>query len=380
MTRNTQCSSLPECTFLASRSYAMTTAKPLNICFAVNSKRGGAILDPDYCEEHPLGGSETAVIKMTQCLRQLGHQVQIVTRPSELAGLKPDIYVAVRFGDVRFWEMLTKQGQPAKLNYLWCQDDADQPFLQGLKDPGVAAKIYESSTAFIMISHFQTARWQDAFAVPGEKLFVSSNGIDLPRFKIDRTQLARREPHAYFASTPFRGLAGLLEAWPIVRQVIGPRAKLKICSGLAVYGDAETPENQALYDKARTLEGVEYLGSVGQAQLREVAASCRALAYPCTFPETGCIAAMEAMASGCVVVGTALGALPETAWRNPLVPICENYLDLWIGELLRVLVDDVYYTTLAEENLRLAELMGWERIARKWLMRFRSDLIQRAAP
>jgi glycosyltransferase involved in cell wall biosynthesis len=356
------------------------TAAPLNICFAVNSKFGDAILDPDYCETHPLGGTETATIKMAQCLGQAGHQVRIVTQPDQLAGLKPDIYVAVRFWDVRFWEALTTQGQPGKLNYLWCHDDIDQPFLRGLTNPGVAGKIYEHCAAFIMASHYQAARWQAAFVVPGEKLFVSSNGIDLPRFKIDRAQLAQRGPHAYFASTPFRGLAGLLEAWPIVRQVIGPRAKLTICSGMAVYGDPESAENKALYEKARTMDGVEYLGPVGQAKLREVAASCRALAYPCIFPETGCIAAMEAMASGCVVVGTALGALPETAWRNPLVPICDNYLNLWIGELLRVLVDDVYYATQAEENLQLSQLMGWDRITRKWLMRFRSDFIKKAAP
>ena len=120
------------------------------------------------------------------------------------------------------------------------------------------------------------------------------------------------------------------------------------------------------------------MGSVAQQRLREIAAGCRALAYPCMFPETSCIAAMEAMASGCVVVGTQLGALPETAWRNPLVPLRADWADLWVEELLRVLSNDAYYELIASDNLRLAELMGWSGVARRWLMRFQSDSIKRA--
>jgi len=347
---------------------------PMRIHLALHCNQGDAILAPDYCEEHPLGGTATAVLKMAQCLKQLGADVTVSTTSDQVPATPTDVFVIARQ-----WGNFAKGIRPGKLNYLWCHDDPDQPVFNGMKEPGVAARVYENCDGLIMVSHYQAMRWLAGMAAPADKLFISSNGIDLARFQVNRAQLIRREPRAYYASTPFRGLDNLLELWPIVRKVVGERAKLTICSSLQVYGVTENPECEALYVKARQMDGVEYLGSVGQRQLREVAASCRALAYPCTFPETSCITAMEAMASGCVVVGTELGALPETAWRNPLLPMIGNWGDRWIEELLRVLVNDNYYGMVAEENLKVAELMGWLSVARKWLIRFQSDLAMKAA-
>jgi glycosyltransferase involved in cell wall biosynthesis len=71
----------------------------------------------------------------------------------------------------------------------------------------------------------------------------------------------------------------------------------------------------ALYNFCRMTEGVNFVGSVGQDTLAKAMNQCDVFAYPSTFPETSCIALMEAMASGCITVLTTLGALPETAAR-----------------------------------------------------------------
>ena len=42
-----------------------------------------------------------------------------------------------------------------------------------------------------------------------------------------------------------------------------------------------------------------------------------------------------------------------------------------------LLVDDAYYMTIAEQNLALSSMFSWDEVARRWLLRIRSDLARR---
>jgi glycosyltransferase involved in cell wall biosynthesis len=245
--------------------------------------------------------------------------------------------------------------------------------VKSLEDPETAQRIYDACDSVMMLSHYQARGWMEKLHLPQNKLFFTSNGISSDDYAIDIKELRHRKPHAYYSSVPWRGLKPLLDAWPLIRSAVS-HAELHVFSSMKVYRIAESPELEQLYDQARKMEGVVYRGSVGQKELREAAQTCRVLAYPCVFPETSCIAAMEAMAAGCVVVGTALGALPETAWRNPLVPLGGNWLERWAFEVAQVLVNTPHYLDLASQNLEISKFYDWNLIAQRWLMKIQADI------
>jgi glycosyltransferase involved in cell wall biosynthesis len=124
--------------------------------------------------------------------------------------------------------------------------------------------------------------------------------------------LRKAPPHLVYTSAPYRGLDVLLDAFPAIRDAI-PDVHLRIFSGLSTTrGGPDDNRYADLHQKCLSLEGVDYAGPVSQPELAGWLSEAAALAYPSTYPETSCIAALEAMAMGATVVTTRLGALPET--------------------------------------------------------------------
>lgn len=347
--------------------------KPLDIVFFVYSGHGEKLHEPDYPELNPVGGSETAALRLANVIRDLGHNVRLITTEGGLRDLTCDVFVSLRV-----WQIF-QGGYPGKVNYLWCQDDFNQKIVEELRDPGIALPVYNGLSGLFMLSTYQQVQWIRNLNLMVEKIIPTTNGIPYSRFDVDESTLRSRKPWCYYASTPFRGLNLLLQAWPDIKKAV-PEAQLHLFTSMKVYNAEETDEYSRMYDLARSLPGVRYRGSVGQAELRETALQCRALAYPCTFPETSCIAAMEAMAAGCAVVSTSTGALIETAWKNPLIAPGNNWLPVWSQALIKVLTDDDEYERLALQNRDISRYYDWPVIASQWLDHFKEDLHNKQSP
>ena len=152
--------------------------------------------------------------------------------------------------------------------------------------------------------------------------------------------------------------------------------RLRIFSGMGVYQvPAEQDQFRPLYDQARSTEGIEYIGPVGQSRLANELTGATALAFPSTFAETSCITVIEAMAVGAAVITTALGALPETTggFCHPMEPqtdkakLAEDFAAKTIEALRDMRRDPAAETARRGERMKyVREKYSWPARAKEW--------------
>ncbi|MBD2461995.1 tetratricopeptide repeat protein [Oscillatoria sp. FACHB-1407] len=308
-----------------------------------------AFLDPipwDYRTEtpyqQPLGGSQSAACYLAEALAQAGHTAFLLNNtaltdlsrgviclplsagsPELLKSLALDALIVVNQPEVgqHFRRLLPDSTRLV----CWIQSAADQENARSLHQ----REQQQAYDGFAMVSEWQRNQFHQHFGLPLNKMRVLRNAI-APTFQSlfssEPSILAAKTqaPILAYTSTPFRGLELLLELFPRIRDAV-PGTTLKVFSSMRVYQqDAAEDEFKELYDRCYALQGVDYVGSLSQSELAQALRSVTVWTYPNIFFETSCIAAMEAIASGCRVITSAIGALPETtAGFAQLIPIAD---------------------------------------------------------
>ncbi len=274
--------------------------------------------------EQPMGGTQSALCYLTAELAKLGHQVVVFNGVEHPVLLADD---RIRLGSITFRNaprlspgdmngfdavivLSSAQGRTIrdKLGVtvpmiLWCHGAFDQLPIQALAKPEEQA----AWNAVAFVSAAQRQPYLDVFGLDEAKTVVMHNGVS-PAFEVPSAPI-KTPPVLFYTSTPYRGLDVLLVAFPAIRRDTG--ATLRIFSSMDVYR-MPNADFEVLYDLARRMDGVEYVGSIGQRQLAQELAGSAALAHPSTFPECHSIAAIEAMATGAAVFTTDLGGQRET--------------------------------------------------------------------
>ena len=94
------------------------------------------------------------------------------------------------------------------------------------------------------------------------------------------------------------------------------KVELTICSSTKIYGkkfdEVYAKKYENIFNECKKTRNVNYLGFIDNKKIIELLKKAHIYAFPSIWPETSCISAIEAMAAGCEIVSTNLGALYET--------------------------------------------------------------------
>lgn len=257
---------------------------------------------------------------------------------------------------------------PGRLPILWlhnkpCREEAS--FLELSANRAAFAGI-------VCVSHYQAMLYHMLPGVPYGEMTVLQNAIE--PFGSYRARHVERVRLIYH-SAPDRGLEILV---PVFEHLAArhPDIELDIFSSFSLYGWSERDEPyRPLFERCLAHPRIRYHGAQPNATVRLALGECDIFAYPNLEPETSCIAAIEAMAAGCLTVCAAYGGLPETCANFArLYPFTEDRQEH--ANRFAMVLDDAIRTvrlrSAEDEHARAWQVeyfnrvYSWDRRAREW--------------
>ena len=166
----------------------------------------------------------------------------------------------------------------------------------------------------IFVSHWQREMFQRYnYNIPNDRILTIHNAVEFCDCDEDKW-IKPETPHfnISYTSTPQRGLGILFEACRALRQRRSDFT-LNIFSGFDIYGfDDNNKPFKPLFDAIAECDWVKNHGVIPNEEVRDFLKTNHIYAYPSIWEETSCMAVMEAMYAGNMIIASAHGALPET--------------------------------------------------------------------
>lgn len=229
------------------------------------------------------GGTERAVYFLARGLHELGHEVTLIARPGSRLGFG----TIVQLTEGAAWERWV----PADIDIVHLRGPVNpvptRPYVTTIDGNGKPGETFAPNAIFVSRAHAHHH---------GSEHFVY-NGID---------------PDFFRADVPKDGsLVFLAKASWSVKNLKGALAVAKKSGRLIhVLGNSTWPLG---LEKLRTLgrKHVRFHGMTDDEKKREILGRASALVFPVRWHEPFGIAITEALASGCGVLATPYGSLPE---------------------------------------------------------------------
>lgn len=194
---------------------------------------------------------------------------------------------------------------PDKIPILWLHDLPNDPESQHLKDPELRKRFKK----IVAVSDWQMQMYNLVLGVPyGDSLVIKNaiTPIDIKEKEFDGTV------RIIYHTTPHRGLELLVPAFDALSKRYD-NIELDVYSSFSIYGWEQRDEPyKDLFDRCRNHPKINYHGAVSNEEVREALKRSHIFAYPSIWPETSCLAVIEAMSAMNYIVCPNYAALPET--------------------------------------------------------------------
>ena len=235
-----------------------------------------------------------------------------------------------------------------KINVLWMHHFVNQKEAQNLSSKEFVNKL----DWIVYNSNWNFEKHVYQFKVPENKCVVIRNAIE----KIDIVEKPKDKISLIYHTTPWRGLVHLLK---VFKNLNLKNVELNICSSTIIYGkkfDANLGKTyESLFNECKNTKNVKYFGFLDNKKIIELLKQMHIFAHPSIWPETSCISAIEAMAAGCEVVTTNLGALYETCSPFGTFVNFDRNFDNLEKKYKKVLISSIenYWSDKNQDKLKL---------------------------
>ena len=364
----------------------------------------GLTYDGSTLSKRGLGGSESAVIRMSEELAKIGFDVTVFNdcvsddsrgglyngvnyRPVAGDGPKSnrktyDVCIVSRSVKpiAEDWPIIAN----SKHVCLWmhdtfCEGDDQIEYLINIGKLNEIFTLSDWHTGYVTHCDHGFRRNYDVLK---NHIFLTRNGIG--NMNPGWIDIREKDPNLFvFNASVTKGMIPLVkQIWPEVKRRI-PDAKLKIVGGYYKFREAAGPDQQQKdwTDLMMHYGGdIEFTGVITQQEISDILRKASYMIYPVGFPETFGISTLEALAHNVPLITCQFGALEETAidlasWKIKY-PVEPNWAMQWLNQEQQVnlFVDKVveaYNTPYLHQQKMYAcnqvkDICTWDTVALQW--------------
>jgi glycosyltransferase involved in cell wall biosynthesis len=192
-----------------------------------------------------------------------------------------------------------------KKQILMCHDLAADPENFILKNGG-----WKQFNHYVFVSHFQRDQYVMMYGIPYSRCSVIQNAIEL---EYEYTKKQTDQIRFIYHTTPHRGLQLVYPIFDALSKEFD-NIHLDVYSSFNIYGWEQRDEPyKELFEDIKKHEKMTYHGTQPNNVVLKALKESHVFLYPSIWMETSCIAMIEAIRSGCIVIHPNYGALPETS-------------------------------------------------------------------